>query len=31
MLAVFGSDISVVIAGLPHVVCQLCQQYIHSE
>ena len=31
MLAIFGSVISVVIAGRPHVVCQLCQQYMYSE
>ena len=31
MLAIFGSVISVVIAGHPHVVCQLCQQYKYSE
>ena len=30
MLAIFGSVISVVVAGRPHVVCQLCQQYMHS-
>ena len=30
MLAIFGSVISVVIAGHPHVVCQLCQQYMYS-
>ena len=31
MRAIFGSVISVVIAGRPHVVCQLCQQYMYSE